>query len=434
MTTNEPQGFAVPPSPIVPTVRSIESNIRNVQEILNEKDVTADLASSLNLFDERLSIFYAELAPHGNPNKIYDIATQLANIAQAIGGVLLKRRQNNPELVTLAKTLSEQGKELKDLVSSRTVPYSTKERSPSPDLKSQSTTPVASDKPVLFTKSIKKIESVADIKNIVDAQTKSFTDKVNQFKSELTSIENQHKDSLEISGKKIETLKDSLNDLTSRIDQKLVETSTLLEERMGNLKSSAEEKLKEINELYLSTEQELKQKKQQVDELVGIITGNVMAGDYAESASAEKSMANWLRYGSLACMLAIACVVGYSLYETTTAAFKWENALFRLVFSILLSVPAAYLARESAKHRQQQYTHLQTSLDLKAITPYLASLPESEQHRLKAEIATRLFATRDFSSVGTDPYPINTQEIIMALLNKLDGSNGANKADAKKAG
>lgn len=123
---------------------------------------------------------------------------------------------------------------------------------------------------------------------------------------------------------------------------------------------------------------------------------------------------------SLFCMVVIACVVGYSLYETTTDAFKWETSLFRLIFSVLLSVPAAYLARESAKHRQQQHSHHETSLNLKAIGPYIASLPENEQNLIKSDIAKKMFTPKIQAIQNTDYYPINTQELFLKLFDKMD--------------
>lgn len=178
--------------------------------------------------------------------------------------------------------------------------------------------------------------------------------------------------------------------------------------------------LEKVKILYDSSLTEIESKKEQVNEILGHVSGRAIAGDYEKSAAEEKVMANWLRYGSLFCMALIVLVVGYSFWETTTADFKWQNSVFRIVLAFMLSVPAAYLARESAKHREQQYSHLQVSLDLKAITPYIASLPESEQHKLKVDIASRLFAAKDFSRVGADPYPLNSHEIIMELIKKLD--------------
>ncbi len=178
--------------------------------------------------------------------------------------------------------------------------------------------------------------------------------------------------------------------------------------------------IEKITSLYKKAQDEIDSKKQQIDDVLGHVSGRAIAGDFETSSAEEKEMADWLRYASLGCMAVIVAVVCYSFWETTTAEFRWQNSVFRMVLAVMLSVPAAYLARESAKHREQQYNHLQTSLDLKAISPYIASLPVDEQHKIKIEIASRLFAARDYSKVGSDPYPINVHEIVMELIKKLE--------------
>lgn len=218
------------------------------------------------------------------------------------------------------------------------------------------------------------------------------------------------------------------------IEQKLHEIEALAADRLAVFQGNVDEVVKKTASAYEITIGDLEDKKKQAETLVGSIAGRVVAGDYAENAEAEKRYADLLRVGSLGCMAIIVGILLYSFYETIHPSFKWENTLFRLVLSLFLSVPAAYMARESGKHRAQQYSHQQTSLDLKAITPYLASLPEDEQHRLKAEFANRLFSPRDFSSVGNDAYPINAQEIIMALVGKVEkidlSRNGSSESKA----
>lgn len=193
-----------------------------------------------------------------------------------------------------------------------------------------------------------------------------------------------------------------------------------LEGRIDTVNAQVKDKLDQTNALYDFSLVELKKKEAEISELVGVASGNVIAGSYEKSAVAEKKMADYLRYGSLLFMLVIVTFVGYSFFETTTDEFKWETSAFRLIFAIFLSIPAAYLARESTKHRLQQYSHLQTSLDLKAITPYIASLPPADQHRLKSEIASRLFAAKNHDQLGQESYPLNTHEILVTLLNKLE--------------
>ncbi|MFK0035944.1 hypothetical protein [Pseudomonas monteilii] len=203
-----------------------------------------------------------------------------------------------------------------------------------------------------------------------------------------------------------------------------------LEQRLIDIEHSAQTEIDKIIHAYSEGEKTIVNAKKKIDDLLVLAGKDVVAGDYTESAAAEKRMADNLRNASLFCMAIIALALGYSFWETTTIDFDWKRSLFRIGFAFMLSVPAAYLARESAKHRQQQYEHLQTSLDLKAISPFVASLPEDEQHKIKILIASKVFAGRDFSKVGADPYPINTHELIMEIIKKLDVSSKANKPES----
>ncbi|MDD1139455.1 hypothetical protein M5G22_18005 [Pseudomonas sp. TNT2022 ID233] len=193
-----------------------------------------------------------------------------------------------------------------------------------------------------------------------------------------------------------------------------------LEQELSSLETTAGIEITKLKIAYSEALSEIESKKTEIDNILGHVSGRAVAGDYEKSATEEKNKADWLRIGSLTCMALIAFSLGYSFWETIGTEFDWQKSLFRITLTFLLSVPAAYLARESAKHREQQYQHLQTSLDLKAISPFLASLPEEEQHKIKIAIASKLFAGRDFSKTSADPFPLNTQEIIMELLKRLD--------------
>lgn len=262
---------------------------------------------------------------------------------------------------------------------------------------------------------------VASIDNFISKNDEVIDFELSDFRQFVTSIS----DCLEILLAHIS--KNLSLELSEADFAKLTLKFESLEERairQDNLIDLIEAKLnKQVQdsvEKYRLALEEIQDKQNQINDILGHVSGRAIAGDYEKSAKDERRSANMLRYSSLVIMLVIVFIVAATFYQTTSESFEWESALVRIILAVILSVPAAYLARESSKHREQQYTHLQTALDLKAITPYIASLPESEQHRIKIEIAGRLFAPKDFSKVSSDPYPVNTNEIIIELLKKLD--------------
>ncbi|EAT13009.1 hypothetical protein RED65_14972 [Oceanobacter sp. RED65] len=192
-----------------------------------------------------------------------------------------------------------------------------------------------------------------------------------------------------------------------------------VELKLDGLSDKTSRTIQDVDQQFVEAEESLNQKQARVDSLIETMSETIVAGNYEESASVEKKSADWLRTTSLIFMVVIAVVTAYSLYETTLDSFKWENSIFRLVFIVLVSVPAAYLARESDKHRKLMNKYLQISLDLKAMDPFMSSLPIEEQHRLKSEVALRIFGTKS-NEVATDQYPISVHDILTKLIERID--------------
>lgn len=219
-----------------------------------------------------------------------------------------------------------------------------------------------------------------------------------------------------------------------RVNKQLEESEArayLLAQSIATLEVRTQDEIKKILTGYEKAAEEIEQKNNEINNILGQLSGRAIAGDYENSAASERRIANYLRMGSLFFMGVIACALIYTFIETTNTEFNWQKSIFRISLTFLLSVPAAYLARESAKHREQQYNHLQTSLDLKAIPPFLATLPEEDQNRFKLEIANRIFGARE-AKVSVDSYPLNTQDIIMALIRKVEDFSPGQKSKSKQ--
>jgi hypothetical protein len=223
----------------------------------------------------------------------------------------------------------------------------------------------------------------------------------------------------------------NLKEMDSRIKRSDALTRTT-EMRLEKISKDIKTKIDDLIVSYASTEKQLqeklykadqtinhlKEKEEEVDKLVGIVSGKSLAGSYSESARAELMLANSMRNGSVFLMLTISMLVGYSLIETASPHFDWQTAVFRLIFSIALSVPAAYLSRESAKHRIKQYEFQKISLDLQSISPYLASLPLDEQHKLKSDMAGKIFSPAAATS-QQESYPIDIQALLHKIIDKI---------------
>jgi hypothetical protein len=144
-------------------------------------------------------------------------------------------------------------------------------------------------------------------------------------------------------------------------------------------------------------------------------------GGYSQAAVDEKKSADSLRMTSVFCMALMVVIVAVTLFEILFGSYyiTWESLVSRIAFTLIVSVPAAYFAKESNNHRLKYYEYKQTSLDLHAVSPYLKSLPEDEQNRLKSEFAQKLFINKSLASEASNSYPIDTQQLILKLIDAL---------------
>lgn len=213
--------------------------------------------------------------------------------------------------------------------------------------------------------------------------------------------------------------------LVSKFVNEVTRSTSRLQEEVSEANESLESKINQsqtdIESFFEKHEKELKRRSTEFSELVGKASHYAIAGEHIEAAKNEKETADKLRSYSIIIMLLIAAVITGSIIESwfISSSFQWETAIQRMLNIFILTVPAAYLARESTKHRQQQYAYHQTALDLKALDPFIGTMPKEEQDSIKKEFANKIFAAKEFSAVVADPYPINAHEILMALVSKM---------------
>ncbi|MBA1277229.1 hypothetical protein [Stutzerimonas stutzeri] len=359
---------------IYESIGSINELVSNLEDLLSGHPIPSKLVEQLIAFGKHYQIFTDTMsgANTGSDEKIIDQGKAIAIYGYAIGQSLSSH--SDPEILSTAKNLSSIALDLQKHIENIPTEYLPRDKTGKSTYK----------KLALGTHdSSEEIKSlVSNMKLEIDTKTASINKMMNDVAESIF-----------------------------RLDEHVKGISSVASTEIGNIKSAYSEALVEIDK-----------KKEQINAISEHAAGRVLAGDYENSAAQELKMADRLRWGSLACMGLITAILVTITWSTFSAPgeFEWQKSLFRLSLAFLLSVPAAYLARESAKHRKQQYEYHQNSLDLKAINPYISSLPIEEQHKLKIEIASRIFAAKTYPNSAEDSYPLNFQEIIVKLIDKID--------------
>lgn len=247
-------------------------------------------------------------------------------------------------------------------------------------------------------------------KNIIELQA-NLRSEIESFKRDLTKgnseVEELKRKSYEVSQKSL----DEVSELRQSIERLKSEISHLennMAHEVGKAAKIAEDAEGRSNEVD-----------SQINALLGQNASKILLIDYANTAETEGKSANLLRKWSLVCMLITGAVLCVALYESLSSELDWKQAILKVFTAVALSVPAAYLARESAKHRSQEHMNRRISLDLTALTPFIATLPFEEQNKIKSEVASKIFGMQDNAGASSDNYPINFQELAKMVIEKI---------------
>lgn len=156
----------------------------------------------------------------------------------------------------------------------------------------------------------------------------------------------------------------------------------------GNEKIFTEQE-KFINEISSLTEDANKKHKQILD-LYGLVASNSVASGYLKNAEDEKKQADFWRWGTIV-FIALTALWLIASYIVNYMNFSWERVIATIPVTGILIFGAVYSSKQSSLHRQNEKRTRWFSLEMKAIGPFIESLPEEERNNLKSKISERLF-------------------------------------------
>ena len=174
------------------------------------------------------------------------------------------------------------------------------------------------------------------------------------------------------------------------------EIFSLESEALGSYRKDYEEKASEI--LH-------KVQKQQghVEKLVGVIGNLGVTSGYLRAANrAQRGMWLWqvMTVGAMG-------VLSYTAYKTLglleygNGRFNWGGFAARALLLASLGLIAAYSSSQADKLFGDERRNRKLALELEAIGPYLAPLPEEDQHKFRIEIGGRSFGREQDLQPGT---------------------------------
>lgn len=227
-------------------------------------------------------------------------------------------------------------------------------------------------------KSSQQDEAVRALRDKIEGEMKEFFNQRQQKADELFTQHSQQ-------------AKEAINSLNTEVKTRVgdleTQATTLLDALKKEETEFFAEQQKEASARIGTLDADIEKSK----ELVKLVSDIAVTGDYANIANEERKTADRLRWIGLGLMGLMVVLAFFTLNLLVEKGFDWGIAFYRVVSIGIVGIPAFYLVKESDKHRQNERRNRKYQLELTAIDPYLKTMPQPEQDKLKATLAERFF-------------------------------------------
>lgn len=163
-------------------------------------------------------------------------------------------------------------------------------------------------------------------------------------------------------------------------------------ELYGNFSLRGEEILKDVQK-----------HREDVEKLVGVIGELGITSGYQTQAVKSRNQM-WFWQGMSVASMVTLIVIGFRVFlPAILGEFRWEGVVARLFLTITIGVLAAYSVSQADRFFQMEKYNRKLALELAAIDPFIAFLPQDEKDKFKLEMARKTFAQEDPVAAAKSP-------------------------------
>ncbi|WP_433769342.1 hypothetical protein [Pseudomonas putida] len=150
------------------------------------------------------------------------------------------------------------------------------------------------------------------------------------------------------------------------------------------------------------------------------VVGNIgVTGNYQRIANAEAESANFWRWATVLIFgagIGIAIATFIKFWHEPFSQDTAISVLIRLFYAIVITSPAIYTARESARHRTNADRARQTELELASIGPFIELLPEDSKVAIRTGLTSSYFGrTTEAHTVSSPLDPEHFKNLVEVL-------------------
>jgi len=255
-----------------------------------------------------------------------------------------------------------------------------------------------------YTESLRKIQ---------ENLSQTLTDQQAQFSS---AQENRNREFASLEAELQKRVTDLISDHTKSLADRSAEFMTEREAFVADATNKLDKLFKDYGFEANNILDYVKSRHEEVQKLAGVIGNLGVTSGYLKTAnSARNSMWLWQSV-TIVAFVTLILFARYAFLPSMQGDFRWGAFAARVFLTITIGVVAAYAVSQADRFFKEEKTNRKLALELAAVDPFIALLPQDEQFKFKLEMARRTFVQQGESSgvASSDKSPATTLDVIFS--------------------
>lgn len=256
---------------------------------------------------------------------------------------------------------------------------------------------------------------IAEVSSELGSEKQRLSSLASDHQAQFSAAqETRNREHAEVQNSRQKDFAELISSFTTKLSEQNADFSKDREALVRQHESNLSKLTQEYEDAAGSLVQDIESHKTQVEKLVGVIGNLGVTSGYLKTADqAARTVMVWQIIAVLA-FLSIIGVAGYAFIPLTQGEFTWESFAGRVFVAISVGALAAYAASQVDKYQQIERRTRKLALELEAIGPYLASLPQERQEEFRIKVGERSFGTgADMVDLGSLKSPASVPDLLL---------------------
>ncbi len=183
--------------------------------------------------------------------------------------------------------------------------------------------------------------------------------------------------------------------LFTEFTQKLSEQNTEFTKQREDIARLHQSELAELKEQFVdeatALHEEILKRKTEVEKLVGVIGNLGVTSGYLTTAKEAKITVRVWQVITIVAMVILIIIAYKAFLPVVQGGFSWAGFAGRVFVSLTVGALAAYAGAQADKYQKIERYNRRLALELEAIGPFIAPLPEDKQADFRIKVGDRSF-------------------------------------------